>query len=125
MELKAIHAHSQPWLDGMTRGELRLLRCATCGHAQSLAPLACAVCHGRDLQWTDSLGRGTVRAASVVHRAPSDAYRPLVPYTLAMVQLDEGPRVMAHLAPGLPLGARVRATFFEHDGRTLVRFISD
>jgi uncharacterized OB-fold protein len=45
-----------------------------------------------------------------------------VPYTLVLVDLDEGARLMGHADPGVAIGARVSAGFFEHDGRRLVRF---
>ena len=51
-----------------------------------------------------------------------DEFRALAPYTLVLVQLDEGPHLMAHATAGLRIGDRVRAGFFEHQGRTLVRF---
>ena len=57
-----------------------------------------------------------------VKRAPSDEYRPLAPYTLVIVELDEGARLMGHAAPGVVIGQRVRAGFFEHLGRQLIRF---
>jgi len=39
------------------------------------------------------------------------------------VQLDEGPRLMGHAAAGVQIGERVRAEFFEHKGRPLLRFL--
>uniref|UniRef100_UPI0028B140D7 Zn-ribbon domain-containing OB-fold protein n=1 Tax=Diaphorobacter nitroreducens TaxID=164759 RepID=UPI0028B140D7 len=67
----------------------------------------------------------TVRATTVVARAPSEDFRALAPYTLAIVQLDEGPRLMGHAAAGVQIGERVRAEFFEHLGRPLLRFVPD
>jgi uncharacterized OB-fold protein len=61
----------------------------------------------------------------VVHRAPNDAFRGLVPYVVAMVELDEGPRMMTNLV-GCPIddvqvGMRLRVTF-ESDGPALPFF---
>ena len=39
-----------------------------------------------------------------------------------IVELDEGARLMGHAAPGVAIGQRVRAGFFEHLGRQLIRF---
>ena len=61
-------------------------------------------------------------AVTEVARAPSDEFRALAPYTLVLVQLDEGPRLMAHATAGVHIGDRVHAGFFDHQGRTLVRF---
>jgi uncharacterized OB-fold protein len=48
----------------------------------------------------------------------------MAPYTLVLVDLDEGPRVMAHGSPGLVIGQRVRAEPVVLAGQALVRFES-
>ena len=113
---------SRPFVEGLARGVLRYQRCMKCGTAQKLARYACRACGSTRLEWKDSAGGGIVFATSVVSRAPSDAYKPLVPYTLVLVDLDEGARLMAHAEPGIAIGERVRAGFFEHEGRRLIRF---
>ncbi len=113
---------SAPFTDGLRQGVVRYQRCAACGHAQTLARHACQRCGHEDLRWHDAAGTATVRAATVVARAPSDDFRPLAPYTLVIAELDEGPRLMGHALPGVRIGQRVRAGFFEHQGRALLRF---
>ncbi len=113
---------THPFTDGLARGLLRYQRCADCGRAQTLTRLACAQCGSEHLAWHDAAGRGTVVAASVVSRAPSDAFRPLVPYTLVLVELAEGPRVMGHAMPGTEIGDTVKAGTFAHEQRQLLRF---
>lgn len=115
-------ALAAPFVEGLTRQELRFQRCTACGTAQTLARHACAHCGGATLHWETARGTATLHAVTVVARAPSDAFRALAPYTLVIAQLDEGPRLMAHAEPGLRIGERVTAGFFVHDGRTLVRF---
>ncbi|MBB1603368.1 Zn-ribbon domain-containing OB-fold protein [Variovorax sp. UMC13] len=115
-------ALAAPFVEGLARHELRFQRCTACGTTQTLARYACAHCGGESLQWETARGTATLHALTVVSRAPSDAFRALAPYTLVIAQLDEGPRLMAHAEPGLRIGERVRAGFFVHDGRTLVRF---
>ena len=113
---------SRPFVEGLARGVLRYQCCMDCGAAQKLARYACRACGSTRLEWKDSAGGGTVFAASVVTRAPSEAYKALLPYTLVLVDLDEGARLMAHAEPGVTIGERVVAGFFEHDGRRLIRF---
>ena len=116
-------ALAAPFTDGLREGLLRYQHCAACGGAQTLARYACQHCGERGaLQWRDAKGHATVCAVTEVARAPSDEFRALVPYTLVIAQLDEGPRLMAHALPGVRIGERVRAGFFERQGRTLVRF---
>lgn len=110
------------YTDGLAAGVLRHQRCLACGAAQTLQRYACRACSSPRLEWRDASGRGVVHACTVVSRAPSDRYKALVPYTLVLVDLDEGARVMAHAEPGVRIGDRVAATFFEHEGLHLVRF---
>lgn len=113
---------SAPYVDGLALGVVRYQRCVGCGHAQRLARHACARCGSERLQWLDADGTGTVYALSEVARVPSTSFRALLPYTLVLVDLDEGARVMGHAEPGLAIGDRVVAGFFEHAGRSLLRF---
>ena len=115
-------ACSQPYVDGLADSVLRYQRCADCQQAQRLARYACQHCGSVQLAWHDAAGTGKVYAASVVTRAPSDAFRALAPYTLVLVDLDEGARVMGHAAPGTAIGDLVTASFFRHGERPLIRF---
>jgi hypothetical protein len=122
-ETTAARPLAAPFTDGLIESVLRYQQCAHCGGAQTLARYACQHCGERGaLHWRDAAGAATVLAVTEVARAPSDEFRALAPYTLVIVQLDEGPRLMAHAVPGMRIGERVRAGFFEHQGRTLVRF---
>lgn len=114
-----------PFVEGLARGELRYQACAACGAPQTLARYACRSCGATRLEWRTAAGRGTVYAVTVVARAPSEEFRALAPYTLAIVELDEGPRLMGHAAPGVAIGDRVRAEVFAFAGRDLVRFRPD
>ena len=116
---------SAAYVEGLAASVLRYQACLQCGAAQTLPRYACRRCGGTRLEWRDSQGRGTVHAVSVVMRAPSDEFRPLAPYTLVLVDLDERVRVMAHAQPGVAIGDRVAATFFKQGERTLVRFRPD
>ena len=113
------------FLEGLQQGELRYQACGACGAAQTLARYACRQCGSERLEWRKSAGRGAVYAVTVVARAPSDDWRALAPYTLALVDLDEGVRLMGHAEPGIAIGDRVAATYFDFAGRRLLRFRRD
>ncbi|MCD2513230.1 Zn-ribbon domain-containing OB-fold protein [Comamonas endophytica] len=115
-------ALSKPFVDGLDAQVVRYQHCLQCGQAQTLARHACQECGSQALEWLDASGAATVRAAAVVSRAPSDAFRALAPYTLVIAELDEGPRLMGHADAGIAIGTRVKAHFFRHQERTLVRF---
>lgn len=113
---------AQPFVDGLEQQLLRYQHCRACGQAQTLARYACQRCASPALEWRQASGHATVRAATVVARAPSDAFRALAPYTLVIAELDEGPRLMGHAEAGMRIGTRVAAQFFRHQERWLVRF---
>jgi uncharacterized OB-fold protein len=113
---------AQPYLEGLTEHVLRYQQCTACSRAQTFAHDACQFCGAEALVWNTSTGRGHVHAVTVVGRAPSDAFRSLAPYTLVVVTLEDGARLMGHATPGVQIGDAVTATFFKHLDQTLVRF---
>lgn len=121
--MSAFHTAAAPFVDGLARRELRYQACTACGQAQTLARHACSKCGATTLEWRRAGGRGTVYSNTVVMRAPSQAFRALAPYTIVIVELDEGCRVMGHAEPGVAIGDRVQAGYFDFDDRTLLRFV--
>lgn len=115
-------AFAQPYLDGLTQGQIRFQQCTACGQAQIFAHDACTHCASDQLVWKTSTGHGCVFAVTIVSRAPSDAFRALAPYTLVVVEMQEGARVMGHAQAGIKIGDQVIAEYFEHAGHTLIRF---
>lgn len=115
-------ATDTPFTQGLAAGRLRYQRCEACGSALTGQRYACTRCGSARLAWCDAAGTGTVYAVSTVHRAPTEALRALVPYTLVLVDLDEGPRMMAHGAPGLAIGERVAAQPMQVGAQPLIRF---
>lgn len=98
-----------PYWEGCRRGELRYLRCASCGTLPPLPTPRCPRCLGQDLEWRASEGRGALYSWTVVWRPQHPAFS--VPYAPAIVRLHEGSFVMsaavgcrpADLAPGLEM----------------------
>lgn len=116
-------ALARAFWDGCAAHELRIRRCEACGAVQALPQEVCPGCGSESVAWHVASGLGTVYSVTTITRAPTDGFRPLVPYAILLVDLDDGPRMMAHGVSGLAIGDRVRATFFLHDGRHLPRFV--
>lgn len=112
-----------PYLEGLQQDELRYQACSACRAPQILARYACRRCGSTRLEWRKAAGRGVVYAVTSVARAPSEEFRPLAPYALALVDLHEGARLMGHAVPGLAIGDPVSVEFFEFSGRKLIRFV--
>lgn len=110
--------------EGLAAGTVTICRCADCGLHQTLDPYFCARCGSARMTWMEASGRGLVYAATQVHRAPSPQFEALLPYTLVLVDMDDGGRLMGHGEPGLTIGAVVNATVFQLADRSLVRFVA-
>ena len=108
--------------DGCERGELSYQKCGSCAALQYYPRPFCKHCGGEDMTSLRSRGCGTIYSHTEIIRAPTPAFRALVPYTIALVDLDEGVRVMAHAEPGLAIGERVEVEFFVHEAFHLPRF---
>ncbi len=115
-------ALAQPYIDGLSLNQIRFQYCTACARAQTFAHDACQYCGSEQLTWNTSTGRGRVHAVTIVARAPSDVFRALAPYTLVVVEMEEGARVMGHAQPGVRIDDLVNAKYFFHQGQTLIRF---
>ena len=77
--------------------ELWLRRCNACEQAYFYPRDFCPHCGSRDVSWIQASGRGTLHTFAIVHRAPVPAFRDHVPFVVAMVDLEEGPRIPTNL----------------------------
>jgi hypothetical protein len=114
---------SAPFWAGCALHELRYQRCHDCGRVQPLPRSLCLHCHGSALEWAHASGRGRILSFTVVHRAPTPAWREDVPYVIAIIDLDEGFRLMVNVAggpqEGLAIEAPVVIGFVERGGVSL------
>jgi uncharacterized OB-fold protein len=83
-------------------GKLLVQQCADCGGRQLYPRSYCVTCRGSNLGWVPASGSGEVYSYTVVRRAPSAEFADQVPYVVALVQLTEGPRLIARLTGGAP-----------------------
>jgi uncharacterized OB-fold protein len=96
------------------RGELAIQRCTACSRFQHPPRAVCAACGGTDLAFASVSGRGTLYSHTVVERAFLPELRLVVPYAIGLVDLAEGPRLMAGLRidpDALAIDLPVVATF--------------
>ena len=100
-------------------------RCGGCGHAWYFQRDFCPACGDTAPQQLASEGAGTLYASTLVHRAPTEEFKSLLPYAIVLVQMREGFRVMGHGEPGLPLDSAVRCVLRPIVGRLLPFFLKD
>jgi len=89
--------------------------CRACGHRQFYPRNLCLQCQSGQIDWTEVSGLGKVYTFTVNHRAPNAYFKARLPYVVAVVELDEGSRVMANILNAAPeavgIGKRVRVVF--------------
>ena len=76
---------------------LVLPRCNQCGEFWFPPALFCPACLSGDMALRKVSGRGRVYTFSVVHRANHPAFAGEVPYVVAVIELDEGPRMLSNV----------------------------
>ena len=114
------NADSQAYWEAAVREELLLRRCTACGKHHFPPRYLCPKCWSDRLEWTKSAGEGVVYSFTVMHRAPMPAFAQRVPYVVALIDLDEGPRMMANIigddARETKVDDRVSVCFEERPG---------
>jgi uncharacterized OB-fold protein len=107
---------TRAYWEGAGRGENVLLRCTRCRLVQHRPRAQCASCLGAIEHFVAS-GRGTVWTFTVTEQNLAPPFRDSLPYVLAYVELEEGPRLLSNVVGcppdqvriGMPVSAEFRA----------------
>jgi uncharacterized OB-fold protein len=120
---------TRPFWDGLKAKTLRIQRCLSCEMPVFYPRAICPHCSSRNLEWITCSGRGTLHAFTIAHRGTPAAFRSSTPYVVAMVDLEEGARLMTNLidvdpTPGaVKIGMPVEIVFDEvSETITLAKF---
>jgi len=121
------NADSLPYWNAAREGRLLIRKCSACEALHFMPRHLCPVCWSDQLEWVQSQGTGSVHSYTIIHRAPVAAFAERTPYVVALVELDEGPRMIANVlgedALSLKIGERVEVTFEDRgDGAMLPQF---
>jgi len=88
---------TQPFWDACREHTLLVKRCGACGtHFHYPRPF-CPKCWSDDVSWKPASGRATLYTYSIVHQNDLPPFNERVPYVAAVVELEEGPRVMTNV----------------------------
>lgn len=91
-------ADSAPYWDGCKAHQLLLQRCDHCSVFRFPASPTCPNCSSELATWVRSSGQGKVFSWIVVrHPVPADVYGADVPYTIALIELEEGVRMASNV----------------------------
>lgn len=122
------NADSLPYWNAARERRLLIRKCSDCGQLHFMPRHLCPACWSDRLEWVESKGLGSVHSFTVIRRAPLAAFAPRVPYVIALIELDEGPRMMSNVlgedALDTVIGDRVEVTFEDRgEGALLPQFV--
>jgi uncharacterized protein len=120
---------TKPFWDATAEGRLLLKRCDACGSFIWYPRGICPACGSFETSWVEASGRGSIYSYTINRRADG-AYRGALPYVLAYVELEEGPRVLTNIVgcdpESLEIGQPVRVVFEDTGaGTALPRYTPD
>jgi uncharacterized protein len=104
---------------------LVLSRCDSCESLRYPPMPTCPYCASRDATDAEMTGHGTVYSWIAVDRPLDAAFADQVPYAVAIVELDEGPRLAARVSGDVEFGRPVCAIYVDHEVWTELRFTTD
>lgn len=122
---KALPAYTKPlpivneenrghW-DAARNREFRLQRCLDCGLVRYPIASVCPKCLSSRFEWSLLSGRGVVGSWVVFHKAYWPSFKPDLPFIVAQIELDEGPRYTSNLvrieAGNVRIGMPVEVVF--------------
>jgi uncharacterized protein len=101
--------------EGVAARKLMLKVCQACGRFNHPRRLFCLTCQSDAFTWQEAKGTGSVYTFSMVTRAPTEAFQREAPYTVGIIELDEGvffcSRVIAADQSAVAIGSPVTLAF--------------
>tara|TARA_B100001964_G_C14231190_1_gene600119 strand:+ start:475 stop:891 length:417 start_codon:yes stop_codon:yes gene_type:complete len=101
--------------------ELRYQQCDDCNTVVFYPRRHCMGCTSGNLTWKLAKGFGTVYTYSVVRQSYHPFFRGKVPYAVAWIELDEGPRMLSNVievddpSADVQIGMKVELVWEEHE----------
>ena len=104
-----VNPESEPYWDAAQQQKLLIKFCTACAKYHFYPRTLCPFCFSDKTEWREASGKGSLYTHSTMRRiAP-------IPYTLAYVELEEGPRMAANVVDcdntKLAIGQALRVVF--------------
>ena len=99
--LPTITSEARPFWEGAAKQKLLMQRCIDCSAYIWTPRPSCFECGSENIQWQELSGLGEVYSFTVIRqvvgRAASQAFEKDIPYVIAWIDLDEGPRMITNV----------------------------
>ncbi len=120
-------ALNSPYWDSLSQGALSFQHCNACGHGWLPARTECPHCLEADWAWRAAAGGAKLISWVVYHIAYHPAFQHRLPYAVAIVELDEGPRLISNVmgigdAEALTIDQRLQLVIEDESGTAVPRF---
>ena len=113
--LPTIEPETEEFWKAAKRHELFLQRCNACDEVIHFPRVMCYRCLSEDLGWFKSTGFGTVYSFTIIHQVAHLGFESEVPYVYAIIDLDDGARMISNVVnidpSAVEVGMRVQVTF--------------
>lgn len=115
---------SAPFFEGAMAGKLMLMKCTHCGALRLPARKHCDTCFLEGAEWVEASGKGKIYTFSIMHQQFHPGFQ--VPYNLATVELEEGPRINTNITgiadDEIKVGMDVVVDWEKHEDVALPKF---
>ncbi|HMM73038.1 MAG TPA: Zn-ribbon domain-containing OB-fold protein [Rhodocyclaceae bacterium] len=105
--LPIVDPDSAPYWAGTREHKLLLPRCRDCGRHHFYPRALCPHCHSDNLEWVQASGQGSIYSYIICNRPAGPVFKADCPYVVAIIALDEGPRMMTNIVGADPATVRV------------------
>ncbi|MGQ0501869.1 MAG: Zn-ribbon domain-containing OB-fold protein [Panacagrimonas sp.] len=113
--LPTIDPESAPYWDALRQHKLILKHCRDCSRHHFYPRELCPHCGSDALDWAPASGAGSIYSYTVARRPAGPAFKADCPYVVAIIDLDEGARMMSNIVTAdvesVHIGQRVQLEF--------------
>ncbi len=89
MAIPEVYPEHEAYWEASAEGKLLVKLCESCGEYHYYPRVVCPHCRSDQTSWVEANGTGSIYTYSVMRRG--------VPYAIAFVELDEGPKMMTNI----------------------------
>ncbi|HEY1707732.1 MAG TPA: Zn-ribbon domain-containing OB-fold protein [Rhizomicrobium sp.] len=117
-----VNEETQRFWDAAGEGKLLYGYCLACKEPHYYPRSFCPFCFSEKVEWREASGDATVYTFSVMHRSPTG------PYTIAYVELAEGPRVLTNIVDcdfdTISIGVKAKLVWKPSEGGAPIPFFT-
>jgi uncharacterized OB-fold protein len=91
------NSETKPFWDGCKKHQLKFQKCKTCLYVRWPPSIICPKCHSPEVAWILARGRGKIYTYAIFHQVFHKEFKNDIPYIVAVVELEEGPRLITNI----------------------------